>query len=114
MNIVTPSAIPDTLLMARIDLTRRLLLAQQRYADTGSYLLSFALNGRSIPAPVGSRGPSKPPVDQPELTEPIIYATDITLLDAAPEEEMSLVAKSYDHALFANNACSIFLSAVWR
>lgn len=108
VNIVTPSAIPDTLLMARIDLTRLLLLAQQRYADTGSYLLSFALNGRSIPAPVGSRGPSKPPVDQPELTEPIIYATDITLLDAAPEEEMSLVAKSYDHALFANNRVQYF------
>ena len=107
VNVVTPSAAPNLLLMARIDMTRLLGLSQQRYADIEGYQLSFALNGRPLAAPASAKGAAQAePVR--EVSGPIVYSAAITLLGAAPEEAMSLVAKSYDHALFATNRVQYF------
>lgn len=107
INLVSPSAAPSQLLVARLDLTVLLGISQQRYANTSSYQFGFLLNGSPIPE-AAEASPEKTDI---KLYDPLRYAAPLALLEADSGEQMAIVAKSYEHALFATNRLQYFAVA---
>lgn len=109
VNLVSPSSTPSRLLVARLDITLLLGISQQRYVNSPNYQFGFRLNGRPMPEPADGSGRQEVP--EPHFSAPLVYSTPLALLEADSDAKMTLVARSYTHALFATNRVQYFAVA---
>ncbi|WP_295480260.1 ATP-binding protein [uncultured Sutterella sp.] len=106
MNLIVPTPMRTHVLLARIDLSDLLRLAESRLSVT-HYQFQFLLNDRAVDE---THAAMKNSVANSSFAAPIRYESPISFLQHSGER-MSLRATSYEHALFATNRMQYFAVA---